>query len=82
MLGADVGRDDVLLAVDDESVEKWAFASWLARECLAADDCSAATRRLQTSKRCSNDRLRELGYEFAHPTFRERYRPTVDSYRD
>ena len=86
---------DVLLAVDDEPVEKWAFADWLADECgverpekrtkeerLAAGDLSeAARRRILTSKRCSNARLRELGYEFAFPTYREGYRAAVEAYR-
>jgi len=87
--------DDVLLAVDDEPVEKHAFADWLADACgverppkrskaerLAADDLSsAARRRILTSKRCSNARLRELGYEFAYPTYREGYRAAVEAHR-
>jgi len=86
--------EDVLLAVDDEPVDKWAFADWLADECgvehpekrtvaerIAAGDLSTpAERRLRTSKRCSNDRLRELGYEYAFPTFREGYRAAVDAF--
>jgi hypothetical protein len=39
----------------------------------------AAERRIRTSKRCSNDRLRELGYEFRYPTFREGYRPAIEA---
>jgi len=87
--------DDVLLAVDDEPVEKHAFADWLADACgverppkrskaerLAADDLSsAARRRILTSKRCSNARLRELGYEFAYPTYREGYGAAVEAHR-
>ncbi|WP_115862808.1 SDR family oxidoreductase [Halorussus litoreus] len=38
------------------------------------------TRRLLTSKRCSNDKLRDLGYEFAYPTFREGYRSAIEAY--
>jgi nucleoside-diphosphate-sugar epimerase len=86
--------EDVLLAVDDEPVEKWAFADWLADECgvdrpekqtvaerIAAGDLSTpAERRLHTSKRCSNETLRELGYEFTYPTFREGYRAAVDAF--
>jgi len=89
-------RDDVVLVVDDEPVEKWAFADWLAEQCdvsfppkqttearLADPDLSAtAKRRIQTSKRCSNNRLRALGYDFAYPTFRAGYRAAVDAYRD
>ncbi|MDS0257920.1 SDR family oxidoreductase [Haloarcula sp. S1CR25-12] len=87
-------RDEVVLVVDDEPVEKWAFADWLAEACsvpfppkqtteerLADPELSAtAKRRIQTSKRCSNERLRELGYEFAYPTFREGYRAAVEAY--
>jgi len=87
--------EDVLLAVDDEPVSKWAFADWLAGECgveapekrtveerLQSEDLSPTVeRRLRTSKRCSNDRLHELGYEFAYPTFREGYGDAVDAYR-
>jgi len=86
--------EDVLLAVDDEPVEKWAFADWLADEAgvdrpekrtveerIGAGDLSTpAERRLRTSKRCSNGLLRELGYEFAYPTFREGYRAAVAAF--
>jgi nucleoside-diphosphate-sugar epimerase len=95
LLAEDLLRDDVVVVVDDEPVSKHAFADWLADACgvprpekrskeqrLAAGDLSeAAERRIRTSKRCSNDRLRSLGYEFAFPTFREGYRAAVDAYR-
>jgi len=88
-------RTDLLLAVDDDPVEKHAFADWLADACgvarpakrskaerLAAGELSpAARRRLLTSKRCSNARLRGLGYEFAYPTYRTGYRAAVEAYR-
>ncbi|WP_424000044.1 SDR family oxidoreductase [Haloarcula salina] len=88
-------REEVVLVVDDEPVEKWAFADWLAEQCdvpfppkqtteerLDDPDLSeTAKRRIQTSKRCSNDRLRSLGYEFAYPTFREGYRDAIQNYR-
>ena len=88
-------RDDVVLVVDDEPVEKWAFADWLAEQCgvpfppkqtteerLADLELSAtAKRRIRTSKRCSNDRLHSLGYEFAYPTFKQGYRAAIATYR-
>ncbi|MEF8841649.1 MAG: SDR family oxidoreductase [Haloarculaceae archaeon] len=88
-------EEAAILAVDDEPVDKHAFADWLAdacgverppkrtkRERLDAGDLSpAAERRVLTSKRCSNDRLRALGYELSYPTFREGYRAAVDAYR-
>jgi len=95
LLTGDRARDSVVLAVDDEPVDKWAFADWLAEQCgvdpppkrtaaerLAEGGLSeAAARRIETSKRCSNDRLRAMGYEFAYPTYREGYRPATDAFR-
>lgn len=90
------GTPDTLLAVDDEPVDKWEFAAWLADQCgveqpstrtkderLADEDLSTpAKRRILTSKRCSNDRIRELGYEFAYPTYREGYQDAIEQYRN
>ena len=86
--------EDLLVAVDDEPVDKWTFADWLADECgverppkrtkaerLEDDISEAARRRILTSKRCSNDRLRGLGYEFRYPTYREGYRPAIEARR-
>jgi len=94
LLESDRARGDVVLVVDDEPVEKWAFADWLADECgvdappkrtteerLSDPALSAAARRrIETSKRCSNDRLRDLGYAFVYPTYREGYRPAIEAY--
>ena len=91
----DLGRSAVVQIVDDEPVSKWEFADWLADACgrdpppkrtkadrLSDDDLSeAAKRRLRTSKRCSNERLRTIGYEFAYPTYREGYRAAIDAHR-
>ncbi|SDQ53799.1 SDR family oxidoreductase [Natronobacterium texcoconense] len=96
LLEEDRARGEVVLTVDDEPVEKWAFADWLADECdsprpekqtvaerLEADDLSPTARqRILVNKRCSNEKLRELGYEFAHPTFRDGYRDAIDAYSD
>lgn len=87
---------ELLLAVDDEPVDRWVLANWLADQCgiprpeketvaerlQTTEVSSAAERRLRTSKRCSNDRLRRSGYEFQYPTFREGYREAVAAYRD
>ena len=95
LLEADAARGEPVLVVDDEPVEKHAFADWLADECgvdrpekrskaerISGGDLSAAAeRRIRTSKRCANDRLRALGYEFRYPTFREGYRDAVRAFR-
>ncbi|UWG49745.1 Nucleoside-diphosphate-sugar epimerase [Halalkaliarchaeum sp. AArc-CO] len=85
----------VVTVVDDEPVDRWTFADWLAGECgvdppakrtveerLAGEELSASRRRrIRANKRCSNDRLRGFGYEFDYPTFREGYRPALAAYR-
>ena len=95
LLDGDHGRGEAVLAVDNEPVDKWEFADWLADECdrphpekrtiaerLAEDDLSEpARRRIETSKRCSNATLRGLGYEFTYPTYREGYRAAIDERR-
>ncbi|WP_123539076.1 SDR family oxidoreductase [Halosimplex salinum] len=94
LLESDLARGEAVNVVDDEPVSKWAFADWLAEQCgepapsrrtvderLADEDLSETVeRRLRTSKRVSNGKLRELGYEFAYPTYREGYRAAVDAY--
>ena len=95
VLDADAARGEPVLVVDDEPVDKHAFADWLADACgvprpakrskaerIADGDLSqAAERRIRTSKRCSNARLRELGYAFAYPTYREGYCDAIRAVR-
>jgi nucleoside-diphosphate-sugar epimerase len=94
LLQADRARGDVVLVADDDPVSKWAFADWLAEQCgvdappketvaerLDGDVPAARARRIRASKRCRNDRLRSLGYEFRFPTAREGYRAAIAAYR-
>jgi nucleoside-diphosphate-sugar epimerase len=95
LLEEDLARGEAVLVSDDEPAEKWALADWLAEQCGVEappkrtkeerlDEgalSEAARRRILTSKRCSNAKLRELGYELAFPTFREGYREAVKAYR-
>ncbi|WP_126663290.1 SDR family oxidoreductase [Haloterrigena salifodinae] len=96
LLEEDRARGEVVQVVDDEPAHKWEFADWLAERCeveqppkqtkaerLADDDVSeAGKRRILTSKRCANEKLRDLGYEFAYPTYREGYQDAIEAYRD
>jgi nucleoside-diphosphate-sugar epimerase len=96
LLEEDHARREVVNVVDDEPVAKWEFADWLAGECGEPDppkvtkeerledpDLSeAGRRRIQTSKRVGNDKLRDLGYECTYPTYREGYRAAIEQYRD
>ena len=94
LLADNHARDEVVVVVDDEPIEKWAFADWLAERCgvpsppkqtveerLEKSDLSeTARRRIRTNKRCSNEKLRELDYEFSYPTFRDGYAAAIESY--
>jgi nucleoside-diphosphate-sugar epimerase len=87
----DLARDAVVNVVDDEPASKWDLSAWLAEaldveaprqvtveEYLAETDLSpAARRRVAANKRVSNGRLRDLGYEFEYPTYREGYRDAI-----
>jgi nucleoside-diphosphate-sugar epimerase len=94
LLEEDLARGEVVLAVDDEPASKWEFADWLTAQCGVAEppketkderlddpDLSGpARRRILTSKRCSNEKLHQLGYEFSFPTYREGYRAAIKAY--
>ena len=94
LLEEELARGEVVLVCDDEPADKWTFADWLAEQCgvgeptkrtkeerLAEGDLSEpARRRILTSKRCSNRKLEELGYELSYPTYREGYRDVVAAY--
>jgi nucleoside-diphosphate-sugar epimerase len=96
LLDEDRARNEVVLVADDEPVSKWTLADWLADECgephppkqttderLADGDLSERVeRRILTSKRCDNAKLRDLGYEFSYPTYREGYREEIEAYRN
>ncbi|MEN8182599.1 MAG: SDR family oxidoreductase [Myxococcota bacterium] len=67
----------IYLGVDDEPALERDVLSWLARQ-LGAQEPAAAPEeegsgRARGSKRCRNRRLREAGYRFRYPTFREGY---------
>jgi nucleoside-diphosphate-sugar epimerase len=94
LLDRDLAQGEVVLVVDDEPVDKHALADWLAdqagvasppkqtiEERLAGSDLSKTARdRIEAQKRCSNAKLRGLGYEFRYPTFREGYREAIAAY--
>ncbi|ODR81288.1 NAD(P)-dependent oxidoreductase [Haladaptatus sp. W1] len=78
------GRNEVVLVSDDEPVRKPTLADWLADECGVSPPPRepAMSERARASKRCSNEKLRELGYELRYPTYREGYRGAIESFRN
>lgn len=93
LLAEDLARAEVVVAVDDEAVDRADLSRWLAarlsrdppatrsvEQRLAEEDVPGArARRLRADKRCSNAKLRALGYEFTYPTFREGLRELLDA---
>lgn len=88
-------RNDTVLAVDEEPLDRWAFAEWLAAEVgvesppketieerLSAVDSERRRQRIRVNKRCSNRKLLAMGYEFTYPTAYEGYRPAIQTVRE
>lgn len=65
----------VFLGVDDEPVDDWTVRAWLADRLGAKPPVRqpSAAPGSWSGKRCSNARLRALGWRPDHPTFREGY---------
>ena len=69
------------LGVDEEPAEEQAVLQWMAGALGAPDprprpeggSARGTAGRPPSNKRCKGDRLRESGYAFTYPTFREGY---------
>ena len=66
------------LGSDDEPVTTAGVVAWLSEELGVSAPPVAVAERL--NKRCSNARLRDTGYHFEYPTFREGYRPVAQAF--
>ncbi len=73
----------VYLGVDDDPAPIWEVRHWLAaRLGITLDDALGGNgARMPGSKRCSNRRLRELGYQLLFPDFRAGYGALLDALR-
>jgi nucleoside-diphosphate-sugar epimerase len=70
--------ENLYVGSDDEPATTADVVTWLSAELEVPAPPSAQTDRL--NKRCRNARLRETGYQFRYPTFREGYRPVVQAF--
>lgn len=70
--------DNLYLASDNEPAPMAEVVNWLAMQ-LKVDRARFAPDEGQLGKRCDNRRLRESGYEFRYPTYREGYRALIDN---
>jgi nucleoside-diphosphate-sugar epimerase len=62
------------LASDDTPATQWEVMSWLAEQ-MSLEEPSAKylTGAVDCNKRCSNLRLKQLGFNFIYPSFKEGY---------
>ncbi|WP_049971231.1 SDR family oxidoreductase [Haladaptatus cibarius] len=83
LLETDSARNETVLVCDDEPIWKPTLAEWLAEQCGVEGPTvgDATSERARSSKRCSNEKLRELGYELRYPTYREGYQDAISAYR-
>ncbi|MGC3874464.1 NAD-dependent epimerase/dehydratase family protein [Halomonas sp. GXIMD04776] len=72
--------DELYLASDCEPVPLHEVMAWLAKRLeVETHEVIQSPLRRRSSKRCDNSRLRETGYEFRYPTFREGYAQVLAS---
>ncbi len=65
--------DNCYVAVDDQPSTLAEVMHWMREQLNIAGGDSENVLRRSGSKRCSNRRLRQLGYEFIYPSYREGY---------
>lgn len=65
---------DLYLGSDCEPVTLHNVMAWLAKQLkVESTETMQSPLRRRTSKRCDNSRIRETGYEFRYPTYKEGY---------
>lgn len=71
--------DPVYIGVDDEPADRGDVIRFLAERLgVAAPRIEAADRGSGAGKRCSNARLRDSGFTFTYPSYREGYAAVLD----
>ena len=69
------------IASDDDPAPTWEVMSWLAERLGCSLPFVKATEQDATmNKRCNNQRLKALGYQFNYPSYKEGYAELIDSF--
>ena len=69
------------LASDDEPAPMWEVVSWLAKQLKCRQpEIKQVDKDATQNKRCCNKRLKELGYRFQYPTYREGYPQLINEF--
>ena len=80
---AGIAMGPCYLASDDNPASMWEVISWLA-EYMGSSLPSAKMMEhdAQMNKRCNNQRLKALGYQFSYPSFKEGYAKVLERESD
>ncbi|MCC6798340.1 MAG: SDR family oxidoreductase [Candidatus Hydrogenedentes bacterium] len=74
---------NLYLGVDNEPSDRRVILKWIAKQIGAAsppvEEGATSARGQRGNKRCRNARIREAGYEFRYPTFREGLAQELDA---
>lgn len=74
--------DRCYIASDDEPAPILEVVSWLANELRCPQPPPKVMKgTISQNKRCSNLRLKSIGYSFQYPTYKEGYLPLIRSFR-
>jgi nucleoside-diphosphate-sugar epimerase len=71
---AGVALEPCYLASDDDPAPMWEVMSWLANQLACNPPVVKSTNSdVSMNKRCDNQKLKKLGYQFRYPSYREGY---------
>ena len=67
------------LATDDHPVPQWEVISWLTQQMgVPAPTIKTVDNQIAMNKRCSNKKLKALGYHFKYPSYRDGYKEMLN----
>ncbi len=66
------------LASDDNPAPTWEVMTWLAEQMKCPPPKEKTTHSAEMNKRCNNQRLKALGYQFRYPSYQEGYLPLIN----
>lgn len=69
--------EQLYLANDDEPAPMWEVMSWLAEQMGCPQPTVKVSNSGEMNKRCSNQRLKKLGYQFRYPSYKVGYLPLI-----
>jgi len=76
---AGITLESCYLASDDNPAPMWEVMSWLARQMhCKAPVTKKVSNENSMNKRCTNRRLKDLGFQFQYPSYKEGYQELIE----